>query len=488
MKIKIHQRETCDMNLLHTFIRKPGKKQIRAQEEALRLKQEMELKEDLDQHIKDSKEIQNSNLEVQKSSLQLAVENHKLNQEMKILIAEYEQKDLSLKEKENILLKRENELNDKHKEIDERIAEIRKEEILIEGRKNELLRNEKRVEKKDTDLDEERKNIKEQKKEASESKEKYENLKDELEAKRAVTERLNEEAAEKTGKISKLEAEIDSIYEKAKIVDAQTKKKEDEFEQKCAEIENSLKEKIDEYDRKIKGLDKFRETINDIEFDSTEDGKQAKIVVKEAIRQSLKYLEDIQTRFKEVEEKYCDGTFKGFAVPIGEIDKNFEELKFQFEQIKDHAESNGLYDEVEDWLSLIQECIIKADEEMAKWEFSECYRNILFGLASCKNYEMLIGILNTWSSSQDESADEEDINDFVDYYEILHVDKTASDEEIKKAYSNLAKEYHPDKQYGKSDEEKAEAEEKMRQLNEAKDILLDKNKRKIFDEKRNQYR
>lgn len=108
-----------------------------------------------------------------------------------------------------------------------------------------------------------------------------------MEAKREVTERLNEEAAEKNRKNSKLEAEIESIYEKAKIVAAQTKKKEDEFEQKRAEIENSLKEKIDEYDRKIKDLDKFRETINDVEFDSTEDGKQAKIVVMERIEYPL---------------------------------------------------------------------------------------------------------------------------------------------------------------------------------------------------------
>ena len=47
-----------------------------------------------------------------------------------------------------------------------------------------------------------------------------------------------------------------------------------------------------------------------------------------------------------------------------------------------------------------------------------------------------------------------------DLYKILGIDRNASDNEIKKAYKKLALRYHPDRQGGKSDKEKKEAEEK----------------------------
>jgi len=67
-----------------------------------------------------------------------------------------------------------------------------------------------------------------------------------------------------------------------------------------------------------------------------------------------------------------------------------------------------------------------------------------------------------------------------DYYEVLGVDKDASESEIKKQFKTLAKEYHPDKH---TDEEKAkENEEKFKELNEAYSILNDANKRSIYDQ------
>jgi len=116
-----------------------------------------------------------------------------------------------------------------------------------------------------------------------------------------------------------------------------------------------------------------------------------------------------------------------------------------------------------DWIDFIAECILKADEEIKKWEFSEGYRNILFGLASCKNYEQLLTILNSWSGGAEENSEsEESKKPFVDYYEVLEVDENATEKEIKKAYHKLSKKYHPDKQHGKTEEEKAEAEQKTR--------------------------
>ena len=64
-----------------------------------------------------------------------------------------------------------------------------------------------------------------------------------------------------------------------------------------------------------------------------------------------------------------------------------------------------------------------------------------------------------------------------DYYEVLGVKKTASDDEIKKAYRKLAIKYHPDKNPG----DKA-AEEKFKEINEAHDVLSDKQKRARYDQ------
>jgi curved DNA-binding protein len=64
-----------------------------------------------------------------------------------------------------------------------------------------------------------------------------------------------------------------------------------------------------------------------------------------------------------------------------------------------------------------------------------------------------------------------------DYYEVLGVQRNASDEEIKKAYRNLARSYHPDRNPGDK-----EAERKFKEVQDAYDILSDKNKRARYDQ------
>jgi curved DNA-binding protein len=67
--------------------------------------------------------------------------------------------------------------------------------------------------------------------------------------------------------------------------------------------------------------------------------------------------------------------------------------------------------------------------------------------------------------------------DFIDYYKVLEVDKTATEAEIKKAYRKLARKYHPD-----LNPNDAGAKKKFQQINEANEVLSDPEKRKKYDQ------
>lgn len=64
-----------------------------------------------------------------------------------------------------------------------------------------------------------------------------------------------------------------------------------------------------------------------------------------------------------------------------------------------------------------------------------------------------------------------------DYYEVLGIQKSASDAEIKKAYRKMAKKYHPD-----MNKDNPQAEELFKEVTEAYNVLSDKEKRKLYDQ------
>lgn len=69
-----------------------------------------------------------------------------------------------------------------------------------------------------------------------------------------------------------------------------------------------------------------------------------------------------------------------------------------------------------------------------------------------------------------------------DYYEVLGLNKNATEAEIKKNFRKLSKQYHPDKMVGKSEKETKDAEEKFKEINEAYTVLSDKEKKQLYDQ------
>ena len=66
--------------------------------------------------------------------------------------------------------------------------------------------------------------------------------------------------------------------------------------------------------------------------------------------------------------------------------------------------------------------------------------------------------------------------DYKDYYKILGVERKASEEEIRKAYRDLAKQHHPDR-----NPDNKQAEERFKEINEAYQVLSDPQKRSVYD-------
>ncbi len=437
----------------------------------------------LDANIERSNQLQEQVHILQKSNMEIAWRNEKLNEELVKLVEENDRT-------KNILLERENKIRDANTEVEERKKEVRKEEIVIIARISEVRKSEQSAEEQQNKLHSEAKRIIEREQEAEKAKdesktikEKYQTLYDELEVDRGNIKTLEEEARRKNKDADEKTATANSIFEKSRVIDEEIKAKETKFEEHRESIEKSLRDKIEEYDRKIADLDSVKGIVDDIKFDDSEDGQQAKIVVKEAIRQAKKSLTDIKNRFDELDDKYASGTFKGFSTPLTEIDKDFEELKSQYIQIKEHIVANeSLPPSIYKWLDVIEDCIANADKSIKSWEFSEAYRHIIYGVSACKNYELLLNILMDWagSGSDEDSVSEDD--DFTDWYIILEVDIEATIDDIKKQFRILIKKYHPDR----APQDKQEEYHKISaELNEAYDILCDEVRRKAFDEKRN---
>ncbi len=410
------------------------------------------------------------------------------------------------------LQRQQSRLSDWEENLKDRDEVIRKEEITIHLRSESVKKDEQRVAKKDLDLDAERQNIKDERasmknrvakaekaekeyiaekdacqnkqREADEQKKAYEDKIKSLKSREEKCKAAEESIAKRCAELEKREASFSSTE---KTMRESLEEEKARWERDSAEIENNLNEKIKEYDRKLADMEAVSETFDNIKYDDSEDGKRAKIVVKEAIRVSIKTTEETLQRLKEIDEKYASGTFKGFSVPIDEINLSYEELKIQYTAIKDHAESTDFDFSV--WLGKIENCVLEADKHLKSFFFAESYRSIIEGLSYCKGYEDIITILNNYAGASVSSGEEpSDTSDgWIDLYKVLFdedyddaVDYTELDiTQLKKQYRKMAKKYHPDKA---TEDNHEEYTERFKQLNEAWDILSDAEKRMHYDD------
>lgn len=447
--------------------------------------------------------------------LNQTIENGKDLQE-KIALFNAQVEDFQKKVDENQRLQRQlqkeqSRLSEWEEDLKNRAEKNRKEEISIHIRSESVKKEEQRVAKKDSDLEHERQNIKDERlsmkervekaekieKESIQSKEKYEEKQKDAEKQKKEFEDKLKDLDSRESRCSEQESDIKKRLGIVEEKERDFSKREEEmkksfeteksrWETDRAEIENRLNEKIKEYDRKLADMEAVRETVDNIKFDDSEDGKKAKIVVKETIRVSMKTLEETLQKFRELDEKYASGTFKGFSIPIDEISLVNEELKLQYAEVKEHAESTGL--DFSAWLEKIENCILDADKNFKSFFFAECYRSAIEGLSYCKGYADIINILNEYagSSGTTEENSYTKTDDWFDYYEFLFreeyddsEDYTQFDEKtIKKQYHKMAKKYHPDTA---PDEEKNECSEIIKLLNKIWEILSDPDKRAEYD-------
>lgn len=439
------------------------------------------------EHLKVTEKAAEDSAELSKKYLQIAEENTAIGRsldsksdQLVTLVAHNEKTKESLSQRDAILRQNED-------DVEERKKEVRKQEIQIAARTAAVRTRESEAERRDQGMDEERNDIQKREKAAQKlaadsraAKENFDAKQRKLDERKSHLESREKDLQTRLAEFDAREKEAHGIFEKAKVVDAELTEKQRTFDEKCAGIQQSLQEKIDDYDRKLADIKAAGDTVASAKFDDSEDGRQAKIVVQEAIRQAKKNLEDGARIFDELQEKYGRGTFRGFAVPLDEIDREFKKLQKYVVGIREHAASCDMEHEMRLVTESAEDHLQKADTDIKSWELAGAYRHICYGVATCLNYQKLVEIISEMQTDNSEGSDER-FGEEPNYYEILGVSENATEKEIRRAYKKKAQEWHPDKA---PEDRKEEFTEKMAQINQARDVLLDPDKRSKYNRKR----
>ncbi|MBW2990436.1 DnaJ domain-containing protein [Candidatus Woesearchaeota archaeon] len=170
---------------------------------------------------------------------------------------------------------------------------------------------------------------------------------------------------------------------------------------------------------------------------------------------------------------------KAFKGKIGEL---LKETVVAVKEAEDNALRHGSEKAVEHVGTLIENitCIFKElekDEIESVSEIENSLNEIILQARAIAGEE---GFEDEGSYREERTSEER--TDEKNYYEILMVTRSASDEEIKRAYLFLSKKYHPDLYKHLAEDFYDEAEERFKKINKAHETLSDPKKREQYDQ------
>ena len=293
---------------------------------------------------------------------------------------------------------------------------------------------------------------------------------------------------------------IDKLKKKEKEIEKREKEleeKERETLNKAAEVE-AMKEKLKEKEKRIE------EMLEKIRMEEEEETKKDKIAVTTAINIGIRLVEKFLNKLKELNEKYSEGTHLHFAVTLYEFREVEEELKNNYNIVKNSIEEFGYPFTI--WQEEIDKYINLYSENMEYYAYDKAYKYCLLALAYCYSYALMINTINILRGESEESKSEETKTEYkeesfytdipkefqnedgtlANYYQILWENEyieseyekyvTYTRKDIDKQYKEMAKKYHPDKHT----DDKEYAEAKFKEIQNAKDMLFER--RNEYDE------
>lgn len=479
--------------------------------EQRRIKQEQKQKEEKELIAKNEK-IENNlskTTNIHEQSLNVQKGTNEVGKKMVETYIEVEENKKIILEREGKLREDEQILDEDKREFAEREAKLLTRESTFNHKYEIMRQREERAMEKDRELDKERKNIKEREQKADDrikaSEQKAEEYREKLKQLEYREKSLNtfKENLDKCEQACReKEIETDRLYNENKsahdILRTRIAEFEREYETKIAEqekiheeTEQELRSKIDELDRKLEDVGAFKDTIDSVKFDKSPEGRQAKIVVKEAIRAAIESTKEQVQKLEEIDNLYNKGTFSGFAIPLFDIDKVLKQVKVNFEAIKVHNEKSD--NTFGSWIEEIEKYIESGNNSRKKHLFGDTYRNYLFAQAFCNGYIAMVNIFNEYNNSSDTTSGDDDseyysssatgddtyseTSELKDYYDILDVDFDCCTKDIKKIFRQLSKKYHPDHNDG------IDSDGMFEKIKEAYEVLSDKAKRESYDRK-----
>ena len=218
------------------------------------------------------------------------------------------------------------------------------------------------------------------------------------------------------------------------------------------EINNLIKQGI--VDEKISKLKKFTETINDAKTKANTLFKSEKY--DDAIKEYTNLLE-----FDPENKNFISIILTNRALCLKKQGKNMEALKDVDEAIKNNPNYSTAY---------IRRALIYEELKM----FDDAKSDLSKAKELDPSNAKIEGYLNEANQKADKARNR-------DYYQILGLDRNASQAEIKKAYRKLALKYHPDRN-SESEQSKKIAQRKFEEVSDAYSVLSDPKKKQMFDQ------